>query len=106
MNCVTCGAIVFNNHHCANGHIVLQRETAGNTPPRSWNKFSDKMTTYELASSVAVIKNLLLLNKINSVEAGNTLWDLIVEATTGSDDAHYVPGMSKTIDALMERMKI
>lgn len=22
--CCTCGAIIFNNHHCANGHMILR----------------------------------------------------------------------------------
>lgn len=58
------------------------------------------MTTYALAASVAVIKNMMVMGLLNDVEAASALWALVNEASP-NEHVHYKPGMSAVVDTLV-----
>ncbi len=60
------------------------------------------MTTYELASCVVVVKNMLATGTITTAQAVYTLWDLVIEASP-LRDVIYKPGTSVVIDTLLNR---
>lgn len=60
---------------------------------------------YDLASSVGVVKNMIILNVLPLDRTADVLWDLVLESLPEGIDAHYVEGMSKVIDELMITLK-